>query len=204
MPTPARLRLAVIVTHDRPDDFRDCLAAIRPQVDHVIVVSHRANYTSRYVKGVTITYYADEIPNISKAWNLGLYAAQDHARHAAAPAPYDVAVLNDDAIVPPDWFRWVTEAMRDQSAAAGSAARAWDPRMCGYAFILDGQAGLFADEQFEWWYGDDDLERRAHLAGGVAQVPGVEVEHRHPNSTTVGVLADKAAQDRERFHRKWP
>jgi len=32
--------------------------------------------------------------------------------------------------------------------------------------------GLRADEQFQWWYGDDDLARRAGELGGVAFAPG--------------------------------
>lgn len=195
-----RLAYAIILTHDRPEDFQDCVDAIRPQVDHLFVISHLAPYAEAVAAKVdgTVIAYTDEVPNISVLWNLGLRAAARRGNR-----PYDVAVLNDDAIVPPGWFRAVTAEMRRTGAVAGSAARPNDPRMAGFAFILDGTAGIFADEQFQWWFGDDDIEHRARLAGGVAQPGGLHVEHRHPSATTVGVLAQVAAADRDRFDRKW-
>lgn len=188
-------RFAVIPTHNRPHDYADCLAAIAPQVDEVIIVAHDAPYV-RTRDGVVLDYEA-EVPNISRMWNMGLYAAES----LAEGRPYHVAVINDDVIVPPDWFDRVVSAMGDK--AAGCVQREFDPRMTGYAFILNGTIRLFADEQFQWWYGDDDLQRRAEKAGGVAYAPGQDVEHRHPNSTTVGILADIAREDGYRFNRKW-
>jgi GT2 family glycosyltransferase len=164
----------------------------------VFVVQHLAGYALRGPKRSLINY-TEVPPNISRAWNMGLKWADTWA----IGEPYDVAVLNDDAIVPDDWFKTITDGMRATGAAGGAAARADDHRMAGFAFILDGDAHLFADEQFEWWYGDDDLERRARLAGGVFQAPGLHVEHRHPNSTTVGILAEKAEADGVRFRTKW-
>jgi hypothetical protein len=195
------IRLAVILTHDRPDDFLDCLHAIEPQVDYVFVVSHRTAYASQQERKqhVSVIPYQDEVPNISKAWNLGLRRAEIWARGR----DYRVAVLNDDAVVPSGWFATIADEMTRTGAAAGAAARQGDPRMAGFAFILNGRAALFADEQFEWWFGDDDLAHRARAAGGVAQPQGLDVEHRHPNSTTVGVLAAKATEDRFRFYQKW-
>lgn len=185
------MRLAVIPTHDRPGDYEDCYAAIRPQVDMVITIAHFATYA----KAPSISY-TEVVPNISVMWNLGL----DEAEWQAGKEPFDVAVLNDDAIVPPDWFDRVTSHMRILGAAAGCVHRPHDPRMAGHAFILDGSKGLRADPQFQWWYGDDDLERRA---GEIAFVRGPGVEHRHPNSTTVGELAWIAGQDKIRFQKKW-
>lgn len=193
----SRLRYAVIVTHDRPGDFADCLAAISPQVHHVIVIAHRATYA--YGVRATVVDYDHEVPHIGEMWNFGLFVAEVKARTRS----YDVAVLNDDAIVPSDWFECVTRAMRGKEAAAGCIHRVSDSRMAGFAFILDGDKHLYADEQFRWWYGDTDLQRRAALAGGVAFAVGPGVEHRHPNSTTVGTLALLAKEDRQRFNLKW-
>lgn len=150
-----------------------------------------------YVAGYGL--YCEDPPNISRMWNLGLDSVHEHAKGE----PYDVAVLNDDAIVPPDWFDRVVSAMRHKNAAAGAVRRSFDPRMAGYAFVLDGTKGLRADERFQWWYGDDDLQRQAEQAGGVAFARGQDVEHRHPNSTTVGVLAKIAEADALRYKEKW-
>jgi hypothetical protein len=206
-----RLRAAVVTTHDRPGDYADCVESIAPQVDLIVTVAHAP---AEYVWGAlvrdclirqksevtaSVVQYQAEVPNISRMWNLGI----ERVEEVSAGRPYDVAVLNDDVVLPGDWFEWVTAAMRREDAAAGCTRRAADPRMSGYAFILNGDRGLRADEQFRWWYGDDDLERQAKAAGGVAFVDGPEVEHRHPNSTTVGALAQVAKEDRGRYKRKW-
>jgi GT2 family glycosyltransferase len=192
------MTVGVILTHSRQDDYRDCLAALRPQVNWLVVVSHKAPYVKSWDADQVI-YYEDEVCNISRAWNLGLH----WAKAVAGGQPYDVAVLNDDAIVSPDWLAQVTAAMREQGAVAGSGAKGGgDGRLAGYAYVLDGAADLWLDEQFQWWYGDDDLERRARMIGGVA-LPDVPVEHRHPNGHTVGVLSDIAGEDRLRYERKW-
>jgi hypothetical protein len=194
-----RLRFAVIPTRDRPEDFADCVRAIAPQVGLVIAIDHRSGYVGGQQPVMACVGYDEDLPNISRMWNLGLTTAHE----LAEGRPYDVAVLNDDVIVPPDWFDRVADTMHKAGAVAGCIRRTFDPRMTGYAFILNGDAGLLADEQFQWWYGDDDLRIRAEAAGGVAYAYGEDVEHRHPNSTTVGELASIAAQDRERFERKW-
>jgi len=196
-----RRRAAVVLTHDRPDDFVDCFDAVAPQVDRVFVVGHRAPYGANLTvrMGGTYIHYGAETCNISVAWTLGLTTVAAWAN----AQPYDVAVLNDDAIVPAGWMDLVTAAMRRAGAAAGAVARPGDPRMAGYAFVLDGSAGIYADPQFEWWYGDDDIALQAEARGGVVQPRGPAVEHRHPNSTTVGVLAERAAEDAVRFKRKW-
>lgn len=188
----SRLKYAVIPTHNRPQDYADAYAAIKPQVDWVITVAHLAPYAGSW----PTIWYEYRVPNISVMWNLGL----DYAHGLANGRPYDVAVLNDDCIVPPDWFARVTRGMRRHNTAAGCVKRPGDHRMTGYAFILNGDAGLRADPQFQWWYGDDDLERQA---GSVTFVNGQDVEHRHPNSTTVGRLAEIAAEDGLRYKEKW-
>lgn len=209
-------RYAVIPTHDRPEQFATCLRAIFDQVDYVVVVSHRADYAARYRgEAIAVVEYREELPNISAMWNLGLQEAE-WGSYAEA---HDVAVLNDDAVVPPGWFDAVLGGMRLGDAIAGCV----DPyergelqrlvstepaditrRLSGFAFILEGSAGLRADEQFRWWWGDTDLDWRARHQGGVVLVPGVPVEHPPGGSTPpVGVLADIAAEDRERFIVKW-
>ena len=207
MPVTRRLRYAVVPTRNRPEDFADCDAAIAPQVDAVLAIAHGDaawEYTVEVFSRPEdwAIYYTDDPPNISRMWNLGL----DEAHRRANGRPYDVAVLNDDVIVPPDWFERVSTEMQltpNLRASAGCVHRAWDHRMTGYAFILNGDDGLRADEQFQWWFGDDALEREARALHGVVFAGGEDVIHRHPNSTTVGVLAEIAAQDRIRFEQKY-
>lgn len=208
-----RTRVAVIPTTGR-GILWECLDAIRGQVDHVILVAHRCKPKVGTPTRTTVLTYLARVPNISLMWNLGLIHAERNT-----VGPFDVAVLNDDAIVPSNWFAEVTEAMREAGAVAGSRdqtgvlrsphvytepkAVPLEFRLSGYAFILDGTARLRLDEQFQWWYGDDDLDWRAREAGGVVKVPGEPVDHRYPGGTTVGELAQIAGEDRERFKAKW-
>ena len=226
-----RQRYAVIPTRNRPQDFRDCVAAIGPQVDRLIVIHHITDGVQAVNAGkhqpdidaetypydwaaygsteVTVLGYFTDPPNISAMWNHGIRRARSLA--AMVDENYDVAILNDDVVVPSTWFGDITRAMRAHGAWAGCMsgtlteviARATDltlPRMTGYAFVL--AEGMEADPQFQWWFGDNDLDWSARRAGGVVHVPGV-VEHRHPDSTTVGALRDIANQDADRFVVKW-
>lgn len=199
------MRAAVIPTNGRVD-LEDCLRAIAPQVDNVILINHKAALKGNALDLHVLDYFEDP-PNISTMWNTGL-------THAYEMGADTVAVLNDDAIVYPGWYDKIEKAMVTAGAVAGWSAGEHaghllydkaEPtllRMTGYAFILDAEAGLLADPQFRWWYGDNDLEWRAREAGGVVHVGG-SIEHRHPNGTTVGVLAEIAGQDAGRFRAKW-
>lgn len=76
-------------------------------------------------------------------------------------------------------------------------------RMPGYAFSMRGSAKLYADEDLQWWFGDDDLDWRIRQNGGNALVGGLQVEHLSPNLSTVGELAEQAGRDRQTFKDKW-
>jgi len=129
-----------------------------------------------------------------------------------------VAVLNDDAIIPPGWFDAVSSQMRRWGAAAGSSGlanhtnsyvhrtpgtTALSHRMQGHAFVLRGEAGLRADETLQWWCGDNDLDMQARKAGGTVIIGGYPVEHLHPDQSTRGELAAQTAIDMQTFVDKW-
>lgn len=90
----------------------------------------------------------------------------------------------------------------------------WTPeknrRMTGWCFMLRGDSaatgpGLRLDEDFAWYYGDNDLEWRAQIAGGTVEVSGIEVRHHHPNEQTLASPELKAQTrvDRRTFELKW-
>jgi len=76
-------------------------------------------------------------------------------------------------------------------------------RMCPWAFILRGEAGLRADDNFGWWWGDTDLDWQACNKGGVLLLPGEVPANTLANSTTVGALAEQAGRDGQYFADKW-
>jgi GT2 family glycosyltransferase len=153
-----RLRFAIIPTRDRPEEYAACLAAIAPQVDDIVTVCHGGSSAS-YATGALISY-AHESPNISAMWNLGLDAIADRLALLAdglTVPPYDVAILNDDAVVPPHWFDHLGHMhLLDAAAACVDQHGRLDAplvhrapgrvdlreRLTGYAFVLDGTRGI--------------------------------------------------------------
>ena len=130
---------------------------------------------------------------------------------------YDVAIINDDVIVPEGWFDAVAGKMREfKAAAACSGGTTGMPvfhthsgpvplhtRMQGFAFILAGESGLRADEQFRWYCGDDDLGWRAAGVGGMVMIPGFPVNHLYPNQQVTPEIQVLIAEDMQRFVDKW-
>lgn len=149
--------------------------------------------------------------NISRWWNTGLrYVSEQEMGNAG---DYVVAVLNDDVVVPRDFVKSLGFALEDGVAVAVPdvynvgyrrvTSLNDGPRMPGFAFAMRGDNLIFADETLQWWYGDNDIDWQARGRGGVVFVPGVNIQHIYPNSTTVGELAEQAGRDRETFVAKW-
>ena len=161
----------------------------------------------------------EQPPNLSRFWNV-LF---DYCRQAAAfreADRYDVAVFNDDAIVPAGWFDVCSTVLRGHPTAAVAHTGTSpvhrhelleqypyprEKRMCPWAFVVRGELGLRADEQLAWWFGDDDFCRQAIDAGGVLAAPGPLVINAHAVQATAEspVLADLAEKDRVAFEAKW-
>lgn len=208
-------RYAVIPSNGR-ECLKQCIEAITPQVDAVYVVmtgppevfASAGEWSPLEVNWLKIK---DEPPNISRWWNRGLdWVSSKHS------GKFDVAVLNDDAVVPEGWFDAVAGTMRQMGVAAGCSggfgmpvlhtqnqAPPLESRMQGFAFILAGELGLRADEQFVWYCGDDDLGRRAAIAGGMVMVPGFHVNHLYPNGQVNDELAAAIPGDMQRYVDKW-
>ena len=75
--------------------------------------------------------------------------------------------------------------------------------MQGFAFIVAGETGIRADEQFAWYCGDDDLEWRLSASGGVVVIPGFPVQHLHPNAQVTPEIHELIAKDMQSFVDKW-
>ncbi|HEX8108521.1 MAG TPA: glycosyltransferase [Kofleriaceae bacterium] len=229
------LRAAVIATHNRPAELRRCVEAIAPQVDLIVVVDNASDppaelsdaWSSLIEARIVLLRDPEQPPNLSRLWNLGISHAREYLRGGdctpdATLGPFDVAILNDDAVPPPGWFDAVAGAMREHGADAGSS----DPfdflppgavavyradtspgvstRLAGWAMVLRGQwEGARFDERFRWWCGDDDMSHRARQAGGLVHVGGHLVLNTGADTSTGGVLAEQSARDMQSFVDKW-
>lgn len=211
-------RFAVIPTYNRPEVLLRTLRSIQDQADAILVIDNGDDPNLRAPNAMG-KWERFEVPmrppNLSRLWNVGLDICQQHA-YAHRYERWDVAVLNDDAIIPPYWFNAIATYMRQLDCYAGSSGSpvgihvhripGTTPlhlRMQGHAFVLRGEAGLRADERFQWWCGDNDLDMQARKMGGTVIIGGYPVEHLHPDQSTVGELAARTAVDMALFVEKW-
>lgn len=222
-------RWAVIPTRgDRPFVLGHCLEAIAPQVDGIVVVDNSdvdaADSTwaippnlAEQVDHWVIIQDPQQPPNLSRLWNLGI--RQAYAENAAY-----VAVLNDDAIVSDRWMDVVIHFMNRNHCTAGSfggggggplpgggvvhrepGTTPLDQRMAGYAFVLYAEPELLADEQFQWWCGDNDLDMQARACDGTVVLAGDPVKHLFPDRSTMEnpALSGRTGEDMRLFVEKW-
>lgn len=214
---------AVVSTKDRPAELAGLLSDLDP--DRTVIVDNGSvppvlDAAGSQRVAVKVLRILDDPPNLSALWNAGL----DEVAHRIGPdQPYEVAVLNDDLRIPAGVLEGLAAALRATGAAIAfpdvhgllrpgqtdmlttAGPHNLFHRMTGFCFLLRGELGLRIDERFRWWYGDDDLEWRAALAGGVLRVGGLTVDHLYPNGSTAAspVLTARANADRHTFIAKW-
>lgn len=156
-----------------------------------IVIVHTAK--NEHIKGgVHNIFDLDEI-NIHRWWNKGIYYAM------ARGARY-VAVLNDDVELADDPLDKIVEAMYWSNATIG-IPYPFTGHIAGYAWVLDTTHKIFPDENFRWWYGDDDLFRRANK---IVAVP-CKIRHMEANKLTSSnpELMELTKKDKEYYDKKW-
>lgn len=212
-------RYVVVPTRDREKDLSECVQAFRSQdVDLIVVIDNCSQPPVRV--GDCVIRNTDDPPNISRLWNIGLDQAAKFAR-SLEQKEWFVAIVNDDVVVPSDWFETVIAAMVRTGAAAGcsdqhNALRGGDLlrqdlggslyyRMCGFAHVLRGSMELRYDEDLRWWFGDDDMDWRCRQLGGMVIVPGHAVHHKYGSASTNArpELGAQAGRDRMTFQEKW-
>jgi hypothetical protein len=163
-------------------------------------------------------YIPDQPPNIALMWNAGLDECE-HLRRQQCES-WRVAFLCDDAPPPEGWFDAVTAAMEQTGAAVGCSSP-WPfggppllktspdqdimGRMPGWAWVLDPDSGVRADESMSWWWCDTDLDFTARGKGGMVRIGTHQVLNIHPNEFTVTKdwAWDVIGRDRQAFAAKW-
>lgn len=215
---------AVIATHDRPEDLADCVAAIAPQVHHVIVIDNASEPPYPGCSDVShVIHDREQPPNLSRLWNIGIDWSDYRARENDTTR-WDTLILNDDFVAGPRFVERLQNALRADHAVVASpyafgaggpervdvyeetgTLRSLDTRMAGFAFMIRGESGLRMDESLRWYFGDDDIAQQACASGGRVVVHGLTWEHRHPDVSTHThpELAEQAHRDRAGFVTKW-
>ncbi|GAA3957996.1 hypothetical protein GCM10023085_45620 [Actinomadura viridis] len=215
--------LAVIPTKNRPEFLADCVNSLDGQVHGILIVDNGSNPPTSAFPGLSsdlrIIRHAEYPPNISRLWNLGI---DEVARTAETNGwgAWNVLVVNDDIVAPDELVVTLSAAMRATTAVCAypdqfgvgqrmlhTAAQPTlvQERICGYCFMLRGEAGIRADEDFVWWFGDDTIDWESRQAGGSLLVPGVRVEHRAPDVQTRAdpVLSEQTDRDHKTWITKW-
>jgi glycosyltransferase involved in cell wall biosynthesis len=212
-----RKRGALILTHNRPELLAQAIAAIKPQVDVVLVIDNASSPPASVEADVHLLYVPDQPPNLANLWNQGF---DWYKRRIKASHGLDIAMLCDDAIVPEGWYVAVTEGMRRTGAATG-CSNPWGTqhsprvktapdndimgRMTGWAFVIDADKGLRADETMKWWWQDTSLDFESRLCGGMVMVGGYPVPNVHPGeyTNTIPGLGEQVGKDRQAFAARW-
>jgi glycosyltransferase involved in cell wall biosynthesis len=186
---------AVISTHNRHQMLWDLLQSLE-DIDHVFVIDNASIPAVGIAEpGITLVYDGEQPPNLSRLWNLGLDLARDFALDQGW-SEWNVAILNDDLILPPGWVAAVATGLRASGAALASGCQfpldapilyqqagrvPCEYRPAGFARLLKGELGLRFDERMRYWYSDDDLDWRSREHGGSLVLPDLEVNHRQEN-----------------------
>ena len=220
-------RYAVIPTHNRPEHLGRLVEQLAASCDVIVVVDNASDppvdpitlleKALPHAPTICVMREEEQPPNLARFWNVAL-AEIAEVEGERGSTTWDVAILNDDAELPPGWYDTLAASLRihDVLAAAGDTyghvrepifRRAPDSnimtRMCPWAFVIRGECGVEADEQLRWWWQDTDIEWRLALAGGVLVLPGLVARNVGANSSTTGVLAEQAGRDRATFGTKW-
>lgn len=225
-------RYAVVPTRNRHEHLISLLKSLEGQCQLVYVIDNGSDeplsslWLRMKVPNVRTIVKRDDTqpPHLYKMWNDAFTVISATARIMNEKA-WDVAVFNDDTVLPEGWYDYVATGLRatnphGANVGAGPAIACTNPhvpgpylklqrdgniatRMTPWAFVMRGELELRADESMRWWWGDTDLDWQACAAGGVLLLPGYPTQNVLANSTTHGALAEQAGRDGETFALKW-
>lgn len=209
---PALPTHVIIASKNRPEMLRKLIGQIGAQA---MITVFDNGYDTSPVDGMIPAHGWP----LHRMWNVGLDRAAN-----ATPGAHNVVIVNDDVEVPNEFCAQLEAALRSDDdhwiaypnwrgteLKPGQVVRTASDLMAGqtmsgWAFMLRGETGLRFDEQFDWWYGDADLERQVRAAGKhVVCVGGCYARHLEPLKSTFEdpVRLAQARADEERFAKKW-
>lgn len=197
-----------VVPSDGRECVKRCLDSLVGQADLIFLIQTREFAIRPHPKLICLFWDSSREMNIHEWWNMGIDAAAATAaghRDRERQPEWDVLVVNDDIIAPPGLAAGLSDGMR---AGTSSLAYCSPANMhhitpiTGWCFMLRGEAGIMADQQFRWWYGDNDIELQAMAKGGAVAVPGCQVAHLYPGGHD-HLMPEQIRADTELFWQKW-
>jgi hypothetical protein len=215
MISPVR-QYAIIPSRDRREMLKALVNNLTEQGLHVVIVDNGYDPKLEFDPAVKIISY-NKSPNLSQMWNIAFNYIEG-IEWILETKHWNVSVFNDDTLIPDHWIDYVSDGLRENDVVIACTdpygtltqpliKRSRDgnisTRMCPWAFMVRGEAGLRADENMAWWWGDTDLDWQACENGGVLLLPGCTTQNTLANSTTFGALAEQAGRDAEYFAQKW-
>lgn len=211
----------VVATHNRHEMLKSCLSSLFCATKVFCIDNASTPGVLTELENVEIIRNDEQPPNLSRLWNIGLERAKEDAL-LRGENQWEVAVINDDTVLPECWLDDMARTLREHSQAVIAFGDQWDStshailhttpkttdyrhRITGYAHISKGEIGLRFDESMLWWYSDDDYDWQARLAGGSLLVPKATVKHLDPNGHTSrnSALQAQADKDKQTFLNKW-
>ena len=210
---------AVVLTHNRHEWANQLLGVLLDDGVTPFVIDNRSEPPFVADNRDVVVIRDDNPMNISALWNQGLEIVERDARRRELEY-WNVAVLNDDLDMPHGALDELGFAMRAYEADAsfpdvhgmqpfaklhrdvGFTPISLFERVSGFCFMLPGERGLRADPQFEFWYGDDDIDWRVRAGRGSVQVPlRNPIRHLDADGTYTRdpEAAEQAGRDRQSF-----
>lgn len=194
---------AVVPSYGR-ECLRECLNSLIGQVDLLFLIQTKQFPIPPHPKLVCLPWDSSRELNIHEWWNMGIKAA---AMTAGDRPEWNVLIVNDDVVAQPGLTASLSKALRAGTAVLSYLARQVPvpPEglpITGWCFMLRGEAGIMADPQFRWWYGDTDIHLQAMGKGGVAIAEDCQVRHLHPGGHD-RYMGPHIAADSGRFREKW-
>lgn len=183
-------RWAVIPTRFDRATLSPLIAAIREMATPIVVHTEPGHAP---IKG-TVTVRSESL-SIQKWWNDGLDLCDG-----------PTLVLNDDIEAGPFDLLTLFEALDQNDVVYLAGHRVGHPTpLTGWCFGVQPDV-IRPDNDFQWWYGDDDLYRRAVRDGlriEAVDVPGI-VHHRVAEAFANPVHAAMVDSDAKLFSERWP
>lgn len=180
--------IAIIPTGNRKEDYISIIDWCKERrIDTLTITTSKQS--EEYAIDMKIS---DNSLNISKWWNIGLSYAYSHYYKT-------VLVLNDDVILTDFWLKKILKSLKGRSGASGARRG-----ICiqGYAFALNAEDCILADEELAWWHTDDAIQKRCEEKNGFALVQGLRAINKYANSTA-SRFAEQIKKDRILFQERY-